>query len=737
MDIYGRITAGLAALGKRKEREDEDNGASGSALGSPAKQPHAPSYRPADQADLHRRLQTFKPLTWFGRPDIVSAVECATRGWANIERDMLVCDFCRCQLKYPASVPVDHRQAAAEAFAKQLVTQHATHCPWRKEHCERSLLYFQTPAGPEEVADHLAGFHRRAARLEQVDLLPDISPCVLTAVAAAPCFEGRDARLRALLLGAAGGSQAQQQGSDSSSAARRSGSGSGDGEPTHERAPHAKLANAERCRLLALLGWDMEVLSGSGGAHGGGGGITARPAPPQYSLIHLTGTPKLKGGARAGGNGSGASGSGASGSGTQRQPQPQPQHRAIPATNVVLVCRACRARAGLWSFGGGGGRPAPVGRVTSVPSGTAARMPPPPPQLHAPAAAAATPGSTPFKASPTLSLGFSLRAPQQAAAALSMTIAGGGFGGFGTSRTPGSPAPFGSPAAAAPVPVFGRAAMHGVAPSPAAIAAAAGAPPPGGNADAAGGALKRKASSGGGALSSGVEEAEPPASGAKRQRSASPSAAAAAAVPPSPSAVLAAAAPPPPLPFADAFDALSYHRCWCPWVYGDGVAAASGGGSGIAGKGEEEEDEGMVDADGGAASRTVVVPQPASTSTARGHPSGWLHLATTLSGAGPAQLAQAEASAAAADARAHTSTSMPSSLPGTPRGAAAVLRARGDVGGGGAAGSTPPAATDAPAGEAGDGGGGGSGGGGGAHTPRSGGGVRAMVQGIRDALRRS
>jgi hypothetical protein len=27
---------------------------------------------------------------------------------------------------------------------------------------------FQAPAGPEEVAEHLAGFHQRAARLEQV-----------------------------------------------------------------------------------------------------------------------------------------------------------------------------------------------------------------------------------------------------------------------------------------------------------------------------------------------------------------------------------------------------------------------------------------------------------------------------------------------------------------------------------------------------------------------------------------
>lgn len=51
------------------------------------------------------------------------------------------------RLRVPAHpappLPCFPSQAAAEAFAKQLTTQHAAHCPWRKEHCAHSLLYFK------------------------------------------------------------------------------------------------------------------------------------------------------------------------------------------------------------------------------------------------------------------------------------------------------------------------------------------------------------------------------------------------------------------------------------------------------------------------------------------------------------------------------------------------------------------------------------------------------------------
>ena len=45
-----------------------------------------------DRGDLFRRLQTFKPATWFCKPDPISPAECARRGWLNSGPDMLSCE---------------------------------------------------------------------------------------------------------------------------------------------------------------------------------------------------------------------------------------------------------------------------------------------------------------------------------------------------------------------------------------------------------------------------------------------------------------------------------------------------------------------------------------------------------------------------------------------------------------------------------------------------------------------
>jgi len=52
--------------------------------------------RPWDRGDLLRRLQTFRPATWFCKPACAGPVECARRGWANTDLDMLTCEVRRC-----------------------------------------------------------------------------------------------------------------------------------------------------------------------------------------------------------------------------------------------------------------------------------------------------------------------------------------------------------------------------------------------------------------------------------------------------------------------------------------------------------------------------------------------------------------------------------------------------------------------------------------------------------------
>ncbi|KAF9430195.1 hypothetical protein BGZ76_000934, partial [Entomortierella beljakovae] len=49
------------------------------------------SYMPWSREQFHERLETFKPSTWFDKPNAVNPVECAKRGWINKGNDRLEC----------------------------------------------------------------------------------------------------------------------------------------------------------------------------------------------------------------------------------------------------------------------------------------------------------------------------------------------------------------------------------------------------------------------------------------------------------------------------------------------------------------------------------------------------------------------------------------------------------------------------------------------------------------------
>ncbi|KAG0057839.1 hypothetical protein BGZ83_000026 [Gryganskiella cystojenkinii] len=48
-------------------------------------------YMPWSREQFHERLETFKPSTWFDKPKLVNAIECAKRGWVNTADDRLDC----------------------------------------------------------------------------------------------------------------------------------------------------------------------------------------------------------------------------------------------------------------------------------------------------------------------------------------------------------------------------------------------------------------------------------------------------------------------------------------------------------------------------------------------------------------------------------------------------------------------------------------------------------------------
>ncbi|KAL0342425.1 UNVERIFIED_CONTAM: hypothetical protein Scaly_1905100 [Sesamum calycinum] len=89
---------GVHTLSGRKRPHSSSTGTklagnvdSGSLFSVSATSTLAPACRPWDRDDLFRRLSTFKSMTWFAKPQVVSPLECARRGWVNVDMDTIAC----------------------------------------------------------------------------------------------------------------------------------------------------------------------------------------------------------------------------------------------------------------------------------------------------------------------------------------------------------------------------------------------------------------------------------------------------------------------------------------------------------------------------------------------------------------------------------------------------------------------------------------------------------------------
>ena len=132
--------------------------------------------RPWDRGELYGRLQTFKSMTWFAKPERISARECARRGWENTGVDELTCETCRVVIKFPVMDDKEYSRdmyaAVVDSFEGQLVLSHKQLCPWRSSVCSLSLLEFPTHIPQTTIA---ADFRGRSAALRKLLCLPPIA----------------------------------------------------------------------------------------------------------------------------------------------------------------------------------------------------------------------------------------------------------------------------------------------------------------------------------------------------------------------------------------------------------------------------------------------------------------------------------------------------------------------------------------------------------------------------------
>ena len=125
--------------------------------GSPAPdardgQPPPPKYCPGDRDQLLRRLATFQELTdWTPKPDRVSEVEWAKRGWVCQGKERVRCTLCAHELvvkvnrkevdgkEIAVMIASEIAESVVDKYAELIVSSHAEDCLWRRKGCDGEL----------------------------------------------------------------------------------------------------------------------------------------------------------------------------------------------------------------------------------------------------------------------------------------------------------------------------------------------------------------------------------------------------------------------------------------------------------------------------------------------------------------------------------------------------------------------------------------------------------------------
>ncbi|KAK2384043.1 hypothetical protein P8452_39017 [Trifolium repens] len=164
----GSKAASLSCVGSQPPWTSISTSAGGSAFGSSRS-----SCRPWERGDLLRRLASFAPLNWLGRPQIINSLACAQKGWTNIGEDKIACESCGACLSFTSllSWTIAEAQDASESFARQLDSGHKANCPWKGNSCPESLVQFP----PTSLSALIGGYKDRCDGLLQFHFLPVVA----------------------------------------------------------------------------------------------------------------------------------------------------------------------------------------------------------------------------------------------------------------------------------------------------------------------------------------------------------------------------------------------------------------------------------------------------------------------------------------------------------------------------------------------------------------------------------
>ncbi|KAK0641263.1 C3HC zinc finger-like-domain-containing protein, partial [Cercophora newfieldiana] len=141
-----------------------------------------PKYCPGDRDQLLRRLGSFQELTdWTPKPERVSEVEWAKRGWVCEGKERVKCTLCARELvvkinrkevdgkEISVLIASEIAQSVVDIYSEMIITSHAEDCLWRKKGCDDSLLRLPLP-NPRQALETLR--QRYDELCQRKDFLP-------------------------------------------------------------------------------------------------------------------------------------------------------------------------------------------------------------------------------------------------------------------------------------------------------------------------------------------------------------------------------------------------------------------------------------------------------------------------------------------------------------------------------------------------------------------------------------
>lgn len=330
--VHSRKSAQLGQMSKRPSSSSRVSGLSPTLTGNKRKSistsinAPSPVCRPWDRGDLMRRLATFKSMTWFGKPKVVGPVNCARRGWVNVDVDLIACEACGGRLSFSTPPTWTQRQveSAADIFSTKLDDGHKSLCPWKGNECKEDLAHFPPTPAPALVES----YRDRCDALLQLPALP-----VVCSSAIEEMKLSRAPQIDRLL--------AQPPPLPSAALSRNSGKIYGIEIVGDESAATGANFYYQDQRLISLCGWEPRLLPYVVDCEDHSTQPVEDACPGELSprLVHVH-SPSVQLSSKTGVNEAMESSQNKS---VDIQQRPEPP-------SVVLDCSLCGASVGMWAF---------------------------------------------------------------------------------------------------------------------------------------------------------------------------------------------------------------------------------------------------------------------------------------------------------------------------------------------------------------------------------------------------